>query len=94
MRFADGTVGEGPYVNGERNGHWVFAWRGERAHVVEEDPFVDGERHGDWVLRDADGDGEVWRFENGERVEPLAALKPTAPPRLAFRASGGPPGDF
>ena len=26
IRHGDGRVEEGPYVDGERHGHWVFRW--------------------------------------------------------------------
>ena len=52
---ADGTVWEGPLVDGQRQGHWVV--RGANGNVWE-GPFVDGKKHGDWVLRFANGN--VW----------------------------------
>ena len=51
VRYAGGTVGEGPYVDGERHGHWVLRWDGGGA----EGPFVNGKEHGHWVYRSADG---------------------------------------
>ena len=52
VRFASGTVLEGPYVDGKRHGRWV-----ERRSDgdVAEGSYVDGKLHGRWVLRDADG---------------------------------------
>ena len=44
----DGTVWEGPMVNGRRHGHWVICHANGR---VSEGPYVDGQRHGHWVLR-------------------------------------------
>ena len=49
---ADGTVWEGPLVDGQRQGHWV-ARRADG--TVGEGPFVDGQRQGHWVWRFADG---------------------------------------
>ncbi len=51
-RWADGTVGEGPYVDGRMNGHWT-----ERLAdgSVYEGPNVDSKRHGHWVIRRASG---------------------------------------
>ena len=48
VRGADGTVGEGPFVDGKKHGRWVI--RGANGNVWEV-PFVDGQRHGHWVLR-------------------------------------------
>ena len=59
-------VEEGPYVDGERHGHWVI--RGP-AGSVEEGPYVDGELHGHWVSRDSDGRVYESIYENGELVK-------------------------
>ena len=52
IRYADGTVQEGPYVDGARTGHWVLRFADGN---VEEGPAVDGARTGHWVIRDANG---------------------------------------
>ena len=66
-READGGVAEGPYVKGERNGHWV--WRYPAGDIAEgEGPYVDGEMNGNWIIRRPNGDVEEWLFRDGERV--------------------------
>ena len=62
LRFAGGTVEEGPYVDGKRHGRWVRRLAG----VVLEGPYVDGKQHGQWVVRFANG--TVWEntYVNGE----------------------------
>ena len=52
LRFANGTVEEGPYVEGKRYGQWVLRFANG---TVEEGPYVEGKRLGRWVFRDADG---------------------------------------
>ncbi len=64
VRFANGTVAEGPFVEGERHGHWVVRFADGR---VWEGPFVEGERHGRWVLRLADGGVQEGPYVDGER---------------------------
>ena len=52
LRFPDGRVDEGPFVDGKQHGNWVLRFPDGR---VNEGPFVDGKQHGDWLLREADG---------------------------------------
>ena len=52
LRHADGGVSEGPYVDSERNGHWV--WR-HADGTVSEGPFLDDEQNGRWVIRYPNG---------------------------------------
>ena len=52
----------GPYIDGERNGHWVIRYTDGD---VEEGPFVDGARNGHWVTRFADGNIMEGPFVNG-----------------------------
>ena len=66
IRFASGTVAEGPFVDGQRTGHWVERYADG---TVTEGSFVDGELHGEWVIRRSDGRVEVERWEHGERVD-------------------------
>ena len=61
VRYADGDVSEGPYVDGKRHGQWVLR---TADGDVQEGPYVDGKRHGQWVLRFADG-----RVEEGPVVD-------------------------
>ena len=64
LRFADGTVEEGPYVAGEKQGRWVLRFADG---TVEEGPYVAGEKQGRWVLRLADGTVEEGPFAAGEK---------------------------
>ena len=52
MRWADGGVSEGPYVEGKRHGPWVERWANG---TVGEGRYVEGQRHGKWVIRDGYG---------------------------------------
>ena len=65
LRFANGSVQEGPYVYGARNGNWVlrFAFGG-----VQKGPYVDGARNGNWVFRLASGGVLDFRYVDGEVV--------------------------
>ena len=86
---ADGSVWEGPLVDGQRQGHWV-ARRADG--TVGEGPFVDGQRHGDWVWRFADGSVYDLSYMTGKWVssvrrgvapvasEPRPAEEPSAVP--------------
>ncbi len=65
LRFADGTVEEGPYVEGKMHGDWVERWADGTVH---EGPYVEDQRHGDWVLRFADGTVRRETFVNGEWI--------------------------
>ena len=49
---ADGTVVEGSYVEGRREGHWVER---EPDGTVSEGPYVGGVKEGHWVIRYPDG---------------------------------------
>lgn len=62
--LADGTVAEGPLVDGEPNGHWVTRFPNG---TVAEGPYVDGEPNGHWVFRLADGGVEEGPVVNNER---------------------------
>ena len=64
IRFASGTVWEGPYEAGRWHGQWVFRIKG---WGVGGGPYVDDKRHGPWIL--TDGDGGKWEgsFEEGKQ---------------------------
>ena len=47
----EGSLGEGPFVEGKRHGHWV--WRNSNGSVWQEGPYVKGEKHGHWVEHNA-----------------------------------------
>ena len=70
---ADGTVWEGPFVDGMKHGDWVLRFASGN---VWEGPYVDGKMHGDWVERFADG--TVWEgpfvdgMKHGDWVERFA----------------------
>ena len=69
MRFHDGAVSEGPYVEDRRHGHWI--WRLPDGTI--EGPYVDGEFHGLWV---AQGSEERLCWQNGEdRDEAACGLR-------------------
>ena len=54
---------EGPYVDGEKNGHWVERYpNGD----VREGPYVDGKRSGHWVARCPDMSSMEGPYVNGE----------------------------
>ena len=57
-----GTVSEGPYVDDERNGHWVVRLANGQ---VQEGPYLDGEPNGHWVIRSADGNTMEGPYVNG-----------------------------
>ena len=58
---------EGPYVNGEKTGHWVEkAMTGPLAGDVDEGSYVDGKKHGNWIEQfqmsrwNTDGYAAIW----------------------------------
>ena len=52
MWYSNGTVAEGPFENGQRQGQWIF--RIEDGGT-QEGPYSAGQRHGQWVERFATG---------------------------------------
>ena len=64
LRFADGTVGEGPYLEGKRHGQWVIL---DVDGDVGEGPYVDGKKHGQWLLRLASGDVKEGPYLEGNQ---------------------------
>lgn len=64
IRWSDGAVSEGPYVEGESSGHFVIRWPNG---TVEEGPYVEGERSGLWVVRYPAGEIEEGHFVEGWR---------------------------
>ena len=58
---------EGPYVDGKRNGHWVWTYPDGR---VESGPYVDDEQHGRWRIAFPDGEVTYVEFVRGIRQEP------------------------
>ena len=47
LLYGEGTVAEGFYVDGKREGHWVI----HQGWTVEEGFYVDGKREGHWARR-------------------------------------------
>ena len=64
FRYANGNVGEGPYVDGQETGNWVFRYANGEVH---EGPYVDGERNGNWVFRLADGGVQEGPYVDGQQ---------------------------
>jgi len=67
LRFADGSVVEGQYVDDKQHGHWV--WRFANGSV-DEGQYVNGKKHGHWFARRrADGDVVKTCWKNGNKVD-------------------------
>lgn len=64
LRFADGQVETGTYVNDKQHGLWKQRDPDGRVDVG---PVVNGKRHGLWVLRLANGVVETGQFVDGKR---------------------------
>ena len=64
IRYAHGTVDEGPYANGKRHGRWVTRWPGGD---VSEEPYVDGKLHGQQVIRSQNGTCFTVHWSHGKR---------------------------
>ena len=47
-RWANGTVGEGLYVEGKRHGMWVIR---DANGIVNQGSYLEGKQHGKWVAR-------------------------------------------
>ena len=62
----DGEVREGPYVDGEKHGHWVTRWDDGS---VSEGPYVDGTRHGKWISRYTGGSCYVGDWSYGDQID-------------------------
>ena len=64
LRYADGSVAEGPYVDGKKHGRWVLRLE---SGEVQNGLYVEGKKHGKWVWRGPTG--ALWQgpFENGKR---------------------------
>ena len=64
VRYASGTVMEGPFVNGKHHGHWVVRYADGGVHEGE---AVDGRKHGRWVEKSQDGTVSEGPYQNGKR---------------------------
>ena len=56
VRYASGTIMEGPFVDGKHNGRWIIRYANGSVHEGE---AVDGKKQGRWVIRL--DDGTVWK---------------------------------
>ena len=61
---ADGTQGEGAFVDGKRHGGWIFR---STSGAVIEGSYVDGKEIGQWVVRQADGTVHEGPVVDGKR---------------------------
>ena len=64
VRFPNGTVDWGPYVDDRRHGRWAIRFSNG---LVEEGPYVAGNRHGHWVIRFPNGVVEEGPFVDAKR---------------------------
>ena len=62
VRYADGRVDRGPYLDGRRHGRWVDRYANGR---VDEGSYVNGRKHGRWVDRYASGNSFEYEYRNG-----------------------------
>ena len=62
LRFANGTVSKGSFVDGKANGLFVIH---AADGTVAEGPMVEGKRHGRWVARSPDGSTQTITYVNG-----------------------------
>ena len=74
IEWSDGTVLEGPIVDGKKNGHWVIKspFGGSvdlQGGGVSEGPYVDGKKNGYWVIKEPDGKVKEVRYRYGHLIE-------------------------
>lgn len=62
VRYADGRIDQGPYVDGRKHGRWVDRYADGR---VDEGPYVNGRKHGRWVDRYASGNSFEYEYRDG-----------------------------
>ena len=62
VRYADGRVDQGPYLDGKRHGRWVDRYADGR---VDEGPYVHGRKHGRWVDRYTSGNRFEYEYRDG-----------------------------
>ena len=64
IRYADGDVWEGPYMDGKKHGQWVF-------HLADgsvmEGPYVHDRQHGRWIFNKIDGGVEEGPYVDGKK---------------------------
>ena len=62
IRYADGRVDEGTYLNGKKHGRWTDRYANGR---VDEGPYANGRKHGRWVDRYASGNSFEYDYRDG-----------------------------
>ncbi len=62
VRYADGRIDRGPYLDGKRHGRWVDRYADGR---VDEGSYVNGRKHGRWVDRFASGNRFEYQYRHG-----------------------------
>ncbi len=62
VRYADGRIDRGPYVDGRKHGRWVDRYANGR---VDEGSYANGRKHGRWVDRYASGNRFEYEYRNG-----------------------------
>ena len=62
VRYADGRIDRGPYVDGRKHGRWVDRYADGR---VDEGSYANGRKHGRWVDRYASGNSFEYEYRNG-----------------------------
>ena len=63
MRLPDGTIQEGLFISGQKNGLWTMHFSNG---AVGEGPYVDDEKNGRWTVRLADGRCVVMEWSRGQ----------------------------
>ena len=64
VRYADGTVAEGPFAASQRTGHWVIR---QPDGIVLEGLFANGQREGRWVQQDPDDTTTEIPYVDGQK---------------------------
>ena len=62
VRYADGRIDRGPYVDGRKHGRWVDRYADGR---VDEGSYANGRKHGRWVDRYASGNSFEYEYRDG-----------------------------
>ncbi len=62
VRYADGRITQGPYLDGEKHGRWVDRHANGR---VDEGSYANGRKHGRWVDRYASGNSFEYEYRDG-----------------------------
>ena len=62
VRYADGRIDRGPYLDGRKHGRWVDRYANGR---VDEGSYVNGRKHGRWMDRYASGNSFEYEYRDG-----------------------------